>query len=163
MLGEPIGSVIFHGNEEDKMNRQDCIQFANEHPVCFLATMDGDQPRVRTVLLVKADETGFYFDLLNTKNVVKQVQANPKVEVCFYNNASDLMAARQMRMTGVMELVKDETLIQKVAADRSFLDGLAGRPTAPLTMVYKLSQGKAFFWTMPDILKEASLERVEFA
>jgi pyridoxamine 5'-phosphate oxidase len=152
-----------HNDKEDKMNRQDCIQFANEHPVCFLATMDGDQPRVRTVLLVSADESGFYFDLLNTKNMVKQVQANPKVEVCFYNNASDLMQARQMRMTGVMELVKEEALIKKVAADRSFLDGLAGQPTAPLTMVYRLAKGEAFFWTMPDILKEANLERIKFA
>jgi pyridoxamine 5'-phosphate oxidase len=144
------------------MNKQDCIQFANEHPVCFLASTDGDQPHVRTVLLVKADEDGFYFDLLNTKNMVKQFLANPKAEAVFYNNAADLMLARQMRVTGVMELVKDEALIKKVASDRSFLDGLAGQPTAPLTLIFRLSHGEAFFWTMPDILKESKLERVKF-
>jgi pyridoxamine 5'-phosphate oxidase len=142
------------------MNIHDCIKFASDNPVCFLSTMDGDQPRVRAVLLVKADETGFYFDLLNTKKVVEQVLANPKAEVCFYNNASDLMQAKEMRVTGLMELVQDQELIQKVAKDRSFLDQLAGRPTGPLTMIFRLSKGEAFFWTMPDILKEAQLERV---
>jgi pyridoxamine 5'-phosphate oxidase len=143
------------------MNLQEYIQFANQNPVCFLATMDGAQPRVRTVLLVKADETGFYFDLLSPKRMVKQLLDNPKAEVCFYNNASDLMQAKQMRVTGMMELVKDEALTQKVASDRSFLDQLAGRPTAPLTTLFRLCQGEAHFWTMPDILKEDQLERVQ--
>ncbi len=144
------------------MNKQDCIQFATQYPVCFLATVDGNQPHVRAVLLVKADETGFYFDLLSTKNVVKQLLTNPRSEICFCNNAADLMQAKQMRVTGVMEVVKDEALIQKVATDRSFLDALAGQPTAPLTMIFRLTHGVAFFWTMPDILKEAQLERVNF-
>jgi pyridoxamine 5'-phosphate oxidase len=143
------------------MNVQEYIQFANQNPVCFLATMDGNQPRVRTVLLVKADETGFYFDLLSPKRMVKQIQANPKAEICFYNNPADLMQAKQMRVTGIMELVKDEALIQKVATDRSFLDQLAGQPTAPLTMIFRLCQGEARFWTFPDILKEDKLERVK--
>jgi pyridoxamine 5'-phosphate oxidase len=142
------------------MNLQEYIQFANQNPVCFLASMDGDQPRVRTVLLVKADETGFYFDLLSPKAVVKQLLDNPKAEVCFYNNAADLMQAKQMRVTGMMELANDDALTQKVASDRSFLDQLAGQPTAPLTMVFRLCQAEAYFWMMPDILKEGQLERV---
>jgi pyridoxamine 5'-phosphate oxidase len=143
------------------MNIQEYIQFANQNPVCFLATMDGNQPRVRTVLLVKADETGFYFDLLSSKKMVKQLLINPKAEACFYNNASDLMQAKQMRATGIMEQVKDDALIQQVASDRSFLDQLAGQPTGPLTMIFRLCQGEAHFWMMPDILKEDQLERVK--
>ena len=33
------------------MDLQSCTQFANENPVCTLATARGDQPRVRGVLL----------------------------------------------------------------------------------------------------------------
>ncbi len=143
------------------MNVQECVQFASQHPVCYLATADGSQPRVRTVLLVKADETGFYFDLLRPKKMVKQLLDNPKAEVCFYNNAPDLMQARQMRVTGIMELVEDEALVQKVASDRSFLDQLAGQPTGPLTMVFRLCHSEVHFWTMNDILKEDQLERVQ--
>jgi uncharacterized pyridoxamine 5'-phosphate oxidase family protein len=44
-----------------KRDYQDCIKFANENPVCYIATMDGDQPRVRGFLMWFADEKGFYF------------------------------------------------------------------------------------------------------
>jgi uncharacterized pyridoxamine 5'-phosphate oxidase family protein len=33
------------------MNLQDCIQFATQNPICFLATIEGDQPRVRALAL----------------------------------------------------------------------------------------------------------------
>jgi hypothetical protein len=66
-----------------------------------------------------------------------------------------------MRVTGLMELVDDDELTQKVATDRSFLDQLAGQPTAPLTRVFRLCHGEAHFWMMSDILKESQLERVQ--
>jgi len=144
------------------MDKQDVIRFANENPVCFLATIDEDRPRVRAVLLVKADESGFYFDLLSTKQVVKQLAANPHAELCFYNNAADLMQARQLRVAGIMEWVQDESLTQQVAAERAFIDELAGQPTGPLVMIFRLAQAEAHFWAMTDVLKEHFLERVRF-
>ena len=65
------------------MELQDYTQFATENPVCYLATAEGDQPRVRTWLLWFADESGFYFVAMAPKEVTKQMQQNPKVEVCF--------------------------------------------------------------------------------
>jgi pyridoxamine 5'-phosphate oxidase len=41
------------------MGLKDYIAFASEHRVCQLATADGDQPRVRTLLMWHADESGF--------------------------------------------------------------------------------------------------------
>ena len=64
---------------------QDIVKFANENPVCFLATADEDQPRVRGMLMWFADETGFYFSSANTKDLTKQLRANPKVEITFYS------------------------------------------------------------------------------
>ncbi len=42
------------------MDIQDCIKFATENPICFMATTDGDQPRVRTLALEFVNENGFY-------------------------------------------------------------------------------------------------------
>ena len=53
------------------MDLQECTKFATENPVCYLATADGDQPRVRVVLMWFADERGFYFAILSPKNVIK--------------------------------------------------------------------------------------------
>jgi pyridoxamine 5'-phosphate oxidase len=147
------------------MKPQDCIQFANANPVCYIATMDGDQPRVRAVMQMFADESGFYYALLSMKHVSRQLKTNPKVEVCYYNNPPNLGEARQMRLTGVAELVKDPALIKKEAQNRAFLEPIAGQPLEPILEIWRISHGEAHFWTMADVGKEVQripLERIKF-
>ncbi|MFT3783952.1 MAG: pyridoxamine 5'-phosphate oxidase family protein [Nibricoccus sp.] len=139
------------------MNIQDCIKFAQDNPVCCLASVEGDQPRVRNVLLWQADDTGFYFILLSPKKVSAQLKANPKAELCFYNYPTEIMQARQLRITGKMKLVKDPALQARAAKDRAFLSKIAGRSVENLLEIFKLENCDAQFWTMPDILKEAEL------
>jgi pyridoxamine 5'-phosphate oxidase len=144
------------------MNFQDCIKFATENAVCFLATMDGDQPRVRGLALWAANEQGFYFTILSPKALRKQLQANPKVEICFYNNPSDLMDAKQMRVTGKVEFVNDPELQKKAADEGAFLDPIAGQPLGSLWQVIRIRTGEACFWTLADTLKEPTLEKIRF-
>lgn len=144
------------------MNLQDCIKFANENPVCYLATTDGDQPRVRALLMWFADKNGFYFAILSPKEVYKQLQNNPKVEVCFYNNAADLQDAKSMRVIGEIEFPDDEALKKKVSEERAFLEQITGRPIEPIMKVFRIYTGEAHFWTMADVLKEPELERIKF-
>ncbi len=40
------------------MTRKEILEFINKNPVCFLATQDSEQPRVRGMMVVKADEKG---------------------------------------------------------------------------------------------------------
>lgn len=143
------------------MDVQDCIKFANEHPVCYMATMDEEQPRVRALLMFFANEEGFYFGTLSPKAFTKQLKANPKVEVCFYNNPAELKDARQMRITGEIEFLDDQALVNRIAEERSFLDPLAGRPLKDLWKVFWIPSGEAHFWTLPDVLKEPELERIK--
>jgi len=144
------------------MDLQDCVTFASEHPVCQLATIDGDQARVRNVLMWHANETGFYFITLSPKAMSKQLQANPKVELCFYNNSADLMDATQLRVTGRVELLEDEETLARAYEARAFLDDIAGQPTKPLVQPFRISTGEAHFWTMADVLREPQLERITF-
>ena len=144
------------------MGMQECVKFANENPVCYIATMDGDQPRVRTVLHVFAKEKGFYYTVLTPKRVYEQLKANPKVEVCYYNNPEQLQDAKQMRVTGEIEWVDEPEANEKAHADRTFIDKIIGKPVKPLLAVFKIAHGEAHFWTLGDILKERELERVEF-
>jgi pyridoxamine 5'-phosphate oxidase len=144
------------------MDLQDCIKFATENPVCFVATADGDQPRVRGFLMWYADESGFYFITMTPKEVSKQLQKNPKVELCFYNNPAELQGAKQMRVTGEVEFLDDEEIEEKAYQARSFLEAIAGKPIRPVTQVFRIATGEAHFWTMADILKEPELERLKF-
>ena len=43
-----------------------------------------------------------------------------------------------MHVVGIMELIKDDPLIQKGESDRSFFDQLAEQTTGPLTMIFRL-------------------------
>lgn len=48
----------------------------------YLATVDGDQPRVRPFGTVNIVEDKLYILTGKDKNVSKQMQANPKIEIC---------------------------------------------------------------------------------
>ncbi|MBT8067800.1 MAG: pyridoxamine 5'-phosphate oxidase family protein [Gammaproteobacteria bacterium] len=139
------------------MTMQECISFATEHPVCSLATVDGNQPRVRTFLLWRADENGFYFETLNPKDVYEQLRNNPKVEICFFNHESDLEKAKTMRLSGEVEFLDDPDLKKQLLQDWPFL-----QDAEPVLELFRVRSGEAFFWTMNDVLKEKEIERVSF-
>jgi pyridoxamine 5'-phosphate oxidase len=135
------------------MDLHDCTTFAAAHPICFLGSEDGDQARVRALLLWFADERGFYFMTMSPKRLSEQLHQNPKVEVCFYNGATELPDAKMMRVTGNVEFVDDTGLTHKVAEERAALEGIIGRPLEPITEVFRIGAGEAHFWTLMDILK----------
>lgn len=143
------------------MNIQDCIAFAAKHPVCFLATTENDQPHVRAFLFWFADATGFYFETFRPKDVCAQLRANPKVEVCFFNHG-DLASAKTLRVRGSVEFLEDSKLVERLLQDMPMLKGAGQGPTDPIYRVFRIAHGDAHFWTMADILKEHSIEHVQF-
>ena len=134
----------------------------NEHPTAYLATIDGDQPRVRILLTWFADDSGFYFITLSPKEMYKQLKLNPKVEICFYNNPADLGGGKQMRLTGKVEFLSDEATLAKAYEARAFLEQIVGKSVRPFVVPFRITSGEAHFWTMMDILKEHELERIKF-
>jgi len=67
------------------MNKEQIFDFINGNPTFFLATADGDEPRVRAMMLYKADERGVVFHTGPLKEVYQQICKNPNVQLCFYN------------------------------------------------------------------------------
>jgi uncharacterized pyridoxamine 5'-phosphate oxidase family protein len=60
------------------MDFDECIRFATEHPICAVATVDGDQPRVRMLGMWFAAKEGFYFSTAKVKAMCRQLRANPQ-------------------------------------------------------------------------------------
>ena len=82
-------------------------QFLNEAGTYYLATADGDQPRVRpfgTILLMGGK---LYIQTGKVKDVSKQIAANPKAEICAFKDGKWLRVA--------CELVNDDSHEVKVA------------------------------------------------
>lgn len=74
----------------------------------FLATVEGDQPRVRPFGTVEIFEGKLYIQTGKSKSVSKQIQANGKVEIC----AMDKSGASWVRLSGT--LVRDDRREPKV-------------------------------------------------
>lgn len=133
------------------MNIKDCIQFANENPVCFLATSDADQPRVRALGFWFADETGFYFQTGAVKPFYHQLLKNPKTEVCFIHY--EPFAGTMLRIAGEVEFLDDIQLKERAIEDRPFLKSFGLTPQSPGLIVFRLAHGQAHFWSMETNLK----------
>ena len=144
------------------MKIQDYIDFASVNPVCYLATTEDDQPHVRAILLMFADESGFYFETASPKEMSHQMHINPKVEVCFFNNPADLADAKEMRITGTIEFVTEDSIVEEVYQKIKFLEVFAGQSLRPHLEVFKIGTGDAHFWTLNDILKEPEIEHLNF-
>jgi len=81
--------------------------FIKECGAYFLATVDGDQPRVRPFGTIEIFEGKLYIQTGKSKNVSKQIQANGKVEICAMNKAG-----KWLRVAGT--LVRDDRREPKV-------------------------------------------------
>jgi pyridoxamine 5'-phosphate oxidase len=128
------------------MSLQEYLTFANQNPVVSVATVEGDQPRVRKFLLWFADETGFYFHTGTTKVIYQQLLRNPKVELCFYNPGNAPGCGMTMRVAGEVEFLHDLALNARLIEERPFLKAIGtGRPDNPLLAVFRIPHGEAWF------------------
>jgi len=134
------------------MKIDDCIKFANENLICFLATIEGDQPRVRAIGIWFADETGFYFQTSSFKEFPLQLVKNPKIEVCFYKHEG--MLGTMLRIAGNAEFIDDKTLRERVLNDRPFLKSFGLTVDSDQLVIFRITHGTAHFWTMETNLRE---------
>jgi uncharacterized pyridoxamine 5'-phosphate oxidase family protein len=85
-------------------------EFLKECNTYYLATVEGDQPRVRPFGTVDIFEGKLYIQTGKSKDVSKQIQANPKVEICAFGDG------KWLRVAGT--LVRDD----RVEAKKHMLD-----------------------------------------
>ena len=84
--------------------------FIKEAQTYYLATVEGDQPRVRPFGTIHIFEGKLYIQTGRKKDVAKQLAANPKAEICAFKDGV------WVRVAG--ELVDDD----RVEAKKSMLD-----------------------------------------
>ncbi len=128
------------------MNKREIFQFLNENPVFHLATVDGDRPRVRGMLLYRADEKGIVFHTGKMRDLHKQLTNNPRVEMSFNNGSNENLI--QIRVSGAVELVEDLELKKEIVQKREFLKPFVEQMGYEPLAVYRLKNGIASIWTM---------------
>ena len=81
--------------------------FLKECGVYYLATMDGDQPRVRPFGTAEIFEGKLYIQTGNCKDVYKRIMKNPHVEICAFKDGKWLRLSGILRRDDRFEARKD--------------------------------------------------------
>jgi uncharacterized pyridoxamine 5'-phosphate oxidase family protein len=135
------------------MTRKEILKFVEKNPVFSLATIDGDKPRVRLMMLAMVNENGLVFTTGRDKAVCKQITANPAIEMCFYNADE----GRQVRIEGKAEALDDLKLKKQIVEKFTFLKPWVESEGYEAMMPYRVKNARATVWTM-----ETNLEPKQF-
>ena len=106
----------------------------------YLATVDGDQPRLRPVSPVRTDGFTVYVANLRAYHKTVEIEANPKVELCYLDEAHD-----QVRITGLAEVVTDRGLLQEIWDANPLMRQYLGAIDNPQLIVYRIVPSQVRF------------------
>jgi uncharacterized pyridoxamine 5'-phosphate oxidase family protein len=97
---------------KEELTVKEVYEFVKQCGYYFIATVEGDQPRVRPFGTVALYENKLYIQTSKQKRIAKQLKSNPKIEICAY----DAKSGKWVRIEGTA--VADE----RVAAKKYMLD-----------------------------------------
>ncbi|MBR4812009.1 MAG: pyridoxamine 5'-phosphate oxidase family protein [Bacilli bacterium] len=92
-------------------NLERIYKFLEEAGTYYLATVEGDQPRVRAFGTALLYEGKLYIQTGKIKAVSKQIKANPKVEICAFKDGS------WIRLSGILQ-EDDRREVKKAMLDK---------------------------------------------
>ena len=119
---------------------KEVYEFLKKCGTYYLATVEGDQPRVRPFGTVDLFEDKLYIQTGKVKDVSKQMMANPKIEICAFDGSTWIRIAATA--------VEDD----RIAAQEHMLEGYPSlkanyQPGDGNTQVFYLKDATAVFST----------------
>lgn len=128
------------------MDKHEIQAIINSNPAFFLATTEEGEPRVRGILLYRADDEGILFHTGGMKDVCRQLMASPAVELCFFDQQKML----QVRVRGTARLINDRELKQEIvdSPGREFLKPWVASQGLDILEVFRVEDCQALLWTM---------------
>jgi general stress protein 26 len=118
-------------NPQDLVALALAVVHADRFP--HLATIDGDQPRLRPVSPVRTEQFTVYVANLRGYHKTAEIAANPRVELCYLDDKHD-----QVRITGTAEVVGEKAILQEIWDANPLLRQYLGRIDNPELIVYRI-------------------------
>lgn len=106
----------------------------------MLATIDGNQPRVRPVSPVRTDGFTVYVANLKSYGKTADIEKNSNVELCYLDEDHN-----QVRITGIAEVLSDRKLLEEIWSSNRLLQHYLGSIDNPELIVYKIIPAKVRF------------------
>jgi general stress protein 26 len=113
----------------------------------FLATMDGDRPRLRPASPVRTEGFTVYVANLKRYHKTSEIAANPRVELAYLSADHD-----QVRIAGRAEVLTDSALLREIWDANPLLRHYLGSLDNPELVVYRIVPEQVRF------MREWSLE-----
>jgi len=98
-----------------------------------LASIDGEQPRLRPVSPVRTDGFTVYVANLRSYHKTQEIAANPNVELCYVDSEHN-----QIRITGVAHIEADQAILQAIWDENALLRQYLGSIDNPELIVYRI-------------------------
>ena len=90
------------------MTKTEILDFLRANPMCALATVDGDHPRVRGMMLFISADGRIIFHTGKVKQLTQQLAKNCAVEFC----AFDPKTNTQVRVSGAADFIDEPALTE---------------------------------------------------
>jgi general stress protein 26 len=133
---------------EEALELAKAVVKADKFPV--LASVDGDQARVRPVSPVRTEGFTVYVASLRSSGKTSELDRFPKVELCYLTVDHD-----QVRITGLAELVSDPVIRQSIWDANPLLRAYLGSVDNPEFILYRVAPSRVRY------MKEWALDYVD--
>ncbi|MDR2517114.1 MAG: pyridoxamine 5'-phosphate oxidase family protein [Spirochaetaceae bacterium] len=117
---------------------EEVLKFLQGAQTFYLATVEGDQPRVRPMGFVMIYKDRLYFSTNNTKPMYNQIKANPKVEFCAFGPGG-----QWIRISGKVAFDSDADVQEKALETSPQLKGMYSVGDGKFTLFYFEKGAKA--------------------
>lgn len=117
---------------------QEIVKFLKENINGFLATVDDGTPRVRPFQFMMEEGDKLYFCTNSTKEVFKQLEANPFIE---FSSSTPNFA--WVRLRGKAEFSDDLSIKAKILDTSNLVKSIYKTPDNPIFKVFYIEHGSA--------------------
>ena len=115
---------------------QTIARFLKETPMCFVATVAGAAPKVRPFQFQFEDQGKLWLCTAKSKDVFKQLQANPAVQICAVKEDGTTL-----RVEGSVALEDNMAVKERILAEQPLIKGIYGTADNPDFTTFCLEHG----------------------
>ena len=115
---------------DELVRRAAAVMQASKFPM--LATIDGDQPRLRPVSPVRTEGFTVYIANLRSYGKTAEIAANPRIELCSLDDKHN-----QVRITAVAGVITQRSTLEDIWSTNPLLRRYLGSIDNPSLIVYR--------------------------
>ena len=109
----------------------------SEAPMCFIATACNNEPHVRAFQYQFEQDGKLWFCTARSKDVFKQLEMNPAVEICAVNPSMTWV-----RITGKVSFEDSHAIKERILSEQPMIKGIYGTADNPDFTTFCIEHGE---------------------